>query len=138
MAANADLRAEQQMRRGFSIPGRRVMAWLCSYVLVLQLVLAGLASGVMAAPADGGMLLCAPSAMQSDAPAPKSHDSRILYCALCPSLGHGPALLPQVPAAVPPSTSVARVFNAGVSPRAPPRLPVLGEQARPRAPPRMA
>lgn len=114
--------------------GPRFLGWLCSYVLVLQLVLAGLVTGVMAAPADMGMWLCMPSTAQSDAPAPASHDARIVSCTLCASIGHTPALLPQISESLAPQAFVQTARDRA-APHAPPERPSLAEQARPRAPP---
>lgn len=119
--------------------GTTLSRWLAAYLLVLQAVIGGLATGAMAAPAaHDGFTLClsAASADASTADHGGTPNSPVFHdCTACPLAG-GVPLLPVLPTAQPMPS-----FGRAAMPPAPPAgtlAPIpLSESARPRAPPRL-
>ncbi|MEP9378252.1 DUF2946 family protein [Aquabacter sp. CN5-332] len=112
--------------------GFRLTGWLLSYLLLVNLILGGVAAGVMAAPMGDGGLLCT-THVDGGQPDGGASDDHAPHCVLCPLSGATP-LVPE-PAAFTAPLAAPHVAEAPAVTLPAPPAPAVHESARPRAPP---
>lgn len=112
--------------------GFRLTGWLLSSLLLVNLILGGVAAGVMAAPMGDGGLLCT-THVDGAQPDGGASDNHAPHCVLCPLSGATPLVPEPAAFAAPLATPHAAEALAVALPAPPARA--VHESARPRAPP---
>lgn len=123
-------------RRPLPTAGFRLTGWLLSYLLLVNLILGGIAAGVMAAPAGDAALFCSAAVHAANDDGDGTSDGHAPHCMLCP-LGGATPLVPQPTAFSTPLPAPRTAERPAAIPHAPP-APAIHESARPRAPPHPA